>query len=91
MISPAFTTIAIPTSDITSSSLDESFMEKAIKAVEDNIENPQFSVEELSSIVGMSRDETGAFLGILKIVFGFLMIGVGAANVYHIMKQTRNV
>ena len=30
-------------------------MEKAIKAVEDNIENPQFSVEELSSIVGMSR------------------------------------
>ena len=45
----------IPTSDITSSSLDESFMEKAIKAVEDNIENPQFSVEELSSIVGMSR------------------------------------
>ena len=28
----------IPTSDITSSSLDESFMEKAIKAVEDNIE-----------------------------------------------------
>ncbi|HIR83361.1 MAG TPA: hypothetical protein IAC98_06190 [Candidatus Cryptobacteroides pullicola] len=43
------------------------------------------------SIVGMSRDETGAFLGILKIVFGVLMIGVGAANVYHIMKQTRNV
>ncbi len=45
----------------------------------------------VDSIVGMSRDETGAFLGIFKIVFGFLMIGVGAANVYHIMKQTRNV
>ena len=45
----------------------------------------------VDSIVGMSRDELGAFLGILKIVFGFLMIGVGAVNVYHIMKQTRNV
>ena len=45
----------IPTSDITSSSLDEALMEKAIKAVEENMENPQFSVEELSSIVGMSR------------------------------------
>ena len=43
----------------------------------------------VDSIVGMSRDELGAFLGILKIVFGFLMIGAGAANVYHIMKQTR--
>ena len=40
----------------------------------------------VDSIVGMSRDELGAFLGILKIVFGFLMIGVGAANEYHIMK-----
>lgn len=45
----------IPTSDITSSSLDEELMEKAIKAVEENMENPQFSVEELSSMVGMSR------------------------------------
>lgn len=50
-----FSIADIPVSDITSSSLDESFIQKVIKAVEDHIESPQFSVEELSSIIGMSR------------------------------------
>ncbi len=45
----------ISVSDITSSSLDESFIQKVIKTVEEHIESPQFSVEELSSIIGMSR------------------------------------
>lgn len=45
----------IPVSDITSSSLDESFIEKIIKTIEDNIENAQFSVEELSNSIGISR------------------------------------
>lgn len=50
-----FSIADIPVSDITSSSLDESFIQKVIKTVEEHIENPQFSVEELSSIIGMSR------------------------------------
>lgn len=50
-----FSIADIPVSDITSSSLDESFIQKNIKTVEEHIENPQFSVEELSSIIGMSR------------------------------------
>ncbi|WP_303913677.1 hybrid sensor histidine kinase/response regulator transcription factor [Bacteroides mediterraneensis] len=50
-----FSVSDIPVSDITSSSLDESFIQKVIKTVEENIESPQFSVEELSSIIGMSR------------------------------------
>ena len=50
-----FSIADIPVSDITSSSLDESFIQKTIKTVEEHIENPQFSVEELSSIIGMSR------------------------------------
>lgn len=45
----------IPVSDITSSSLDESFIQKVIKTVEEHIESPQFSVEELSSTIGISR------------------------------------
>lgn len=45
----------IPTSDITSSSLDETFINKAIKIVEENMDNSQFSVEELSNSIGMSR------------------------------------
>lgn len=50
-----FSVSDIPVSDITSSSLDESFIQKVIKTVEEHLESPQFSVEELSSIIGMSR------------------------------------
>ncbi|HAN00199.1 MAG TPA: hybrid sensor histidine kinase/response regulator [Marinilabiliales bacterium] len=42
-------------SEITITSLDEQLIEKAIKVTEENIENPEFSVEELSSAVGLSR------------------------------------
>lgn len=37
------------------SSVDEKLMKSAIKVVEDNIANPEFSVEELSRELGMSR------------------------------------
>ncbi len=42
-------------SEITISSLDEKLLAKAIAAVEDNISNSEFTVEELSEIVCMSR------------------------------------
>ena len=50
-----FKTIDISPSEITVSSLDEQLIEKAIRAVEENMDNSEFSVEELSSYVGMSR------------------------------------
>lgn len=45
----------ITPSEITISSLDEKLMQKAMKNVEDNIGNPDFSVEELSEDLGLSR------------------------------------
>ena len=42
-------------SEITISSLDEQLIAKAMKAVEDNMDNSEFSVEDLGSAVGMSR------------------------------------
>lgn len=42
-------------SEITITSLDEQLIEKAIRTVEENIANPDFTVEELSAIVGLSR------------------------------------
>ena len=50
-----FSIADIPICDITSCSLDESFIEKIIKTIEEHIDNPQFSVIELSNIIGMSR------------------------------------
>ena len=50
-----FKTIDIEPSEITISSLDEQLISKAIKLVEENISNPEFSVEELSSAIGMTR------------------------------------
>lgn len=41
--------------EITITSLDEQLIEKAIRTVEENIANPDFTVEELSAIVGLSR------------------------------------
>jgi signal transduction histidine kinase/ligand-binding sensor domain-containing protein/CheY-like chemotaxis protein/AraC-like DNA-binding protein len=41
--------------EITITSLDEHLIEKAIKTVEDNISDPDFSVEELGTAVGLSR------------------------------------
>lgn len=42
-------------SEITISSLDEQLITKAIKVVEDNMSNTEFSVEDLSAAVGMTR------------------------------------
>jgi DNA-binding response OmpR family regulator len=45
----------IKASEIQITSHDEKFIQNTIKAVEDNIANPDFSVEELSRMMGMSR------------------------------------
>ncbi len=42
-------------SEITITSLDEKFLEKAIRLTEDNMADTTFSVEKLSSILGMHR------------------------------------
>jgi len=47
--------IDIKPSEITINSLDEKLMQKAMQKVEENISDPNFSVEELSEEVGMSR------------------------------------
>lgn len=47
--------IDINPQEITITSLDEIFIEKAIKAVEHHIGNTEFSVENLGDILGMSR------------------------------------
>ncbi len=47
--------IQIEPSQITINSLDEKLIEKAVKIVEENISNSEFSVEELSRSLGMSR------------------------------------
>jgi AraC-like DNA-binding protein len=45
----------IETSEIAINSLDEQFLKKSIHVVEDNIANPEFTVEELSREMAMSR------------------------------------
>lgn len=50
-----FKTIDVSPCEITVSSLDEQLIEKAIHVVEENMDNSEFSVEELSLQVGMSR------------------------------------
>lgn len=50
-----FQTIDIEPSEITISSLDEKLIKQAIQSVEENIDNQEFSVEDLSEAVGMSR------------------------------------
>lgn len=47
--------IDVSPAEITITSLDEHLIEKAIKTVEDNMSNPDFSVEELGEAVGLSR------------------------------------
>lgn len=47
--------VKIEPSQITINSLDEKLIEKAVKIVEENISNSEFSVEELSRSLGMSR------------------------------------
>lgn len=47
--------ILLEPSEITVSSLDEQLISKAIKVVEENMDNIEFSVEDLSMAVGMTR------------------------------------
>jgi signal transduction histidine kinase/ligand-binding sensor domain-containing protein/DNA-binding response OmpR family regulator len=48
-------TLEVVASEITVTSLDEKLMQKTIGLVEKNIENPEYSVDDLASDVGMSR------------------------------------
>lgn len=50
-----FRVAEIEPSEITISTLDEQLITKAIELVEENMSNAEFSVEELSAAVGMSR------------------------------------
>lgn len=50
-----FRTIDISPSEITVSKMDEQLIEKAIRIVEDNFDNNEFSVTELSEQLNMSR------------------------------------
>lgn len=50
-----FKVAEIEPSEITISSLDEQLITKAIALVEENMNNPDYSVEELSTALGMSR------------------------------------
>ena len=50
-----FNTIDISPSEITVSTLDEQLIEKAIRIVEENMDNSEFSVEEFSETLGISR------------------------------------
>ena len=51
----AFAYKDVSPSEITISSLDEKLLEKAVTAVENNMDNVNFSVEELSNTIGLSR------------------------------------
>lgn len=94
-----FKTIDISPSEITVSSLDEQLIEKAIRAVEENMDNSEFSVEELSSYVGMSRGHlykklimiTGKspleFMRILRIKRGKQLLEQSQLNVSQIAYQ----
>lgn len=48
-------TIEITPSSITTTSLDEEFVRKALVCVENNIDNPDYSLEELSRDMGLSK------------------------------------
>ena len=50
-----FKTVEVSPSEITITSLDEQLISKAIRIVEDNMSNMDFSVDDLSSAIGMTR------------------------------------
>ena len=49
------TTIEVTPSSITINSLDEELVQKALSSVERNIDNPDYSVEQLGNDIGLSR------------------------------------
>lgn len=94
-----FKTIDISPSEITVSSLDEQLIDKAVSAVEENMDNSDFSVEELSSYVGMSRGHlykklmliTGKspieFIRIIRIKRGRQLLEQGQHNISQVAYQ----
>ena len=48
-------TIEITPSSITTTSLDEELVRKALHFVEENIDNPEYSIEDLSKDLGLSK------------------------------------
>jgi signal transduction histidine kinase/DNA-binding response OmpR family regulator len=49
--------LVLKPSEIAVSSVDEVFLRRVIKAIEDNLENEHFSIEQLGKDVGMSRSQ----------------------------------
>ncbi|WP_257666308.1 hybrid sensor histidine kinase/response regulator transcription factor [Parapedobacter tibetensis] len=49
------TTIEVTPSSITINSLDEALVQKALLSVENNMDNPQYGVEDLGKDIGLSR------------------------------------
>ena len=94
-----FKTIDISPSEITVSTLDEQLIEKAIQAVEENMDNSEFSVEELGNYVGMSRGHlykkltliTGKspieFIRILRIKRGRQLLEQGQTSISQVAYQ----
>ena len=94
-----FTTIDISPSELTVSNLDEQLIQKAIRIVEENIDNTNFSVEELSATIGMSRGHlykkllsiTGKtpveFIRILRIKRGKQLLEQSQMNISQIAYQ----
>ncbi len=94
-----FKTIDVSPSEITVSSLDEQLIEKSIRIVEQNIDNSEFSVEDLGTYVGMSRGHlykklmsiTGKspieFIRILRIKRGRQLLEQGQSNIAQVAYQ----
>ena len=78
-----FRTSDVTLSEITISSLDEQLLAKAMNAVENNISNADFTVEDLSEIVCMSR---GYFYK--KIL---AITGKNANRIYSIDKNEKSI
>lgn len=86
-------TVDIAPSEITVSSIDEELIEKAIKIVEKNMSDSDFSVEDFSAAVGMTRGHlykklmaiTGKspieFIRIMRIKRGKALLEQGRTNV----------
>lgn len=48
-------TVSITPESITTTSLDEEFVKKALKCVEDNMDNTEYSLDDLSTSLGLSK------------------------------------
>lgn len=94
-----FGKVEVSPADITVSTLDERLIEQAMEAVEKNLDNANFSVEDLSTAVGMSRGHlykklmmiTGKspieFIRVLRIKRGKLLLEQTQDNISQIAYQ----